>query len=120
MFKVLNSIEKVKSSLLLKEGTVIAHYNRGGLSLELVTTGNPIIEFQGNMYDDVQDFPPELMAKIISGEKKELHIVFGNNYELLVSRDNQYLDNEILPDISGTSDKKLERMMSETALDYAF
>ena len=74
MFKIITSVANIKSPLLLKEGTMIAQYNRGGLELELITSGSPIIEFHGEMFDNIEDFPEELTNCINEGKTSSVVI----------------------------------------------
>lgn len=91
IFECLDNLNNCVDSLLLPEGSVIATMeipcqSNHSVICQLHVVGEVKIEFKGELYTSLEDFPDELIQAIKNNEEKESYFIHNNNwFELLYS-----------------------------------
>ena len=92
IFKCLNNLNDCTDSLLLPRDSVIAtmeipcQSNHPSAICELHVVGEVKIEFKGELYTSLEDFPDELIQAIKNNDEGRSYFIHNNNwFELLYS-----------------------------------
>lgn len=122
-------MENIKDSLELASGTDIAEYEDGNVTVKLVVNGEVSLDYKGEIYNNVNDFPEELKTIIHEGNTfshDDVDVLSNNWFELEVFANGEYIgdffgDTDAVFEAEGLSSSIIEETMqnyAEEAKDY--